>query len=44
MIATYVIETMGTQEYKFTPTEFLARFEESFGSAAAQEIAPHLAA
>jgi adenosine kinase len=44
MIATYVIETMGTQEYKFTPAEFLTRFEESFGSAAAQEIAPHLAA
>lgn len=44
MIATYVIETMGTQEYRFTTAEFLARFEESFGSTAAQEIAPHLAA
>ena len=44
MIATYVIETMGTQEYKFTPAEFIARFEESFGSSAAKEIAPHLTA
>ena len=44
MIATYVIETMGTQEYKFTSAEFLKRFEESFGSSAAQEIAPHLTA
>jgi adenosine kinase len=42
MIATYVIETMGTQEYKFTSAEFIARFEESFGDQAAEEIAAHL--
>jgi adenosine kinase len=42
MIATYVIETMGTQEYKFTSAEFIARFEESFGGEAAAEIAAHL--
>ena len=42
LIATYVIETMGTQEYRFTSAEFLARFDESYGAAAAAEIAPHL--
>jgi adenosine kinase len=44
MVATYVIETMGTQEYRFTPAEFLARFTEAYGEAAASEIAQHLAA
>lgn len=42
MIATYVIETMGTQEYRFTHREFLDRFEGAYGSAAAAEVAPHL--
>lgn len=42
LIATYVIETMGTQEYRFTSTEFLARFQAAYGAAAASEIAPHL--
>ena len=42
LIATYVIETMGTQEYRFTSAEFLARFDESYGAEAAAEIAPHL--
>jgi adenosine kinase len=42
MIATYVIETLGTQEYRFTSAEFLARFSESYGGSAAAEIAPHL--
>jgi len=44
MVATYVIETTGTQEYRFTSAEFLARFTESFGEKAASEIAPHLVA
>jgi adenosine kinase len=44
MIATYVIETMGTQEYRFTHAEFVARFAEAYGDAAAAEIAEHLAA
>jgi adenosine kinase len=44
MVATYVIETTGTQEYRFTSAEFLARFTESFGEEAASEIAPHLVA
>ncbi len=44
MIATYVIETMGTQEYRFTNAEFLARFEEAYGAEAATEVATHLTA
>lgn len=42
MIATYVIETTGTQEYRFTSDEFLARFEEAYGAQAAADIAAHL--
>lgn len=42
MIATYVIETTGTQEYRFTSAEFLARFREAYGASAAAEIEPHL--
>jgi adenosine kinase len=42
LIATYVIETMGTQEYRFTRTEFLDRFEGAYGAEAASQIAPHL--
>jgi len=42
LIATYVIETLGTQEYRFTKDEFVARFAEAYGQAAADEIAAHL--
>ena len=42
LIATYVIETLGTQEYRFTPAEFVARFAEAYGQSAADEIAVHL--
>lgn len=42
LIATYVIETMGTQEYRFTGEEFVARFEEAYGAAAAAEISAHI--
>lgn len=44
MVATYVIETMGTQEYRFTPSEFVTRFADAYGQAAADEIALHLTA
>jgi len=44
MIATYVIETMGTQEYRFTKSEFVERFADTYGQAAADEVAVHLAA
>jgi len=42
MIATYVIETTGTQEYRFTAAEFVARFAEAYGDSAASEIAAQL--
>ena len=42
LIATYVIETMGTQEYRFSSAEFLARFEAAYGAEAASQVAPHL--
>jgi adenosine kinase len=42
LIATYVIETLGTQEYRFTNAEFVARFAEAYGQAAADEIALYL--
>ncbi|MDO8645790.1 MAG: carbohydrate kinase family protein [Candidatus Planktophila sp.] len=42
LIATYVIETMGTQEYRFTGQEFVARFAEAYGGDAAAEISLHI--
>ena len=42
LIATYVIETMGTQEYRFTNAEFVERFRTAYGDRAAAEIEPHL--
>lgn len=42
MLATYVIETMGTQEYRFTRDEFIQRFSEAYGDDAAKEIAANL--
>ena len=42
LIATYVIETKGTQEYRFTSAEFVARFAEAYGDTAAAEIMLHL--
>ncbi|CAB4842887.1 unannotated protein [freshwater metagenome] len=43
MIATYVIETTGTQEYRFTKDEFVSRFKDAYGSDAATDISAHLA-
>ena len=42
MIATYVIETTGTQEYRFTAAEFVSRFAEAYGAIAASEISAQL--
>ncbi|MEY4380588.1 MAG: hypothetical protein RLZZ378_991, partial [Actinomycetota bacterium] len=42
MLATYCIETTGTQEYRFTKEEFLNRFQAAYGKSAADEIAAHL--
>ena len=44
MIATYVIETTGTQEYRFTKDEFVTRFSDAYGSDAAAEISVQLPA
>lgn len=42
MLATYVIETKGTQEYRFTAVAFVERFRERYGDGPAAEIAAHL--
>jgi adenosine kinase len=42
LIATYVIETLGTQEYRFTNAQFVERFAEAYGRSAADEISVHL--
>jgi adenosine kinase len=42
VLAAYVVETVGTQEYSFTPEQFLARVEASYGAEAVAEVAPHL--
>ena len=40
LVATHVVETVGTQEYAFTPEEFLTRFAETYGEDASAQIAP----
>jgi adenosine kinase len=42
VLAAYVVETVGTQEYSFTRDGFLARLEDSYGAAAADAVAGHL--
>jgi adenosine kinase len=42
MLATYVIETVGTQEYTLRVPEFLERLGQAYGAEAAAEIAPHI--
>ena len=44
VLAAYVVETVGTQEYTFTASEFLGRIEESYGREAAADVEPHLKA
>jgi len=41
-LATYVVETVGTQEYSFTRPEFLGRFEETYGAEAAELVGAHV--
>jgi adenosine kinase len=41
-LAAYVVETVGTQEYTFTPDQFIARVHDSYGSDAALEIGKYL--
>ncbi len=42
VLAAYVVETVGTQEYSFTSEEFLARLVDQYGAAAGADVAPHL--
>jgi len=42
LLATYVIETIGTQEYILVKSEFLSRLDEAYGSDCAQDVAIHL--
>lgn len=42
VLAAYVVETVGTQEYTFTPAEFLARVADSYGADAAERLRPLL--
>lgn len=42
VLAAYVLEVAGPQEYEFTRPEFLRRFTEVFGADAAAEVEPHL--
>lgn len=44
MLATLVIESVGTQEHRFDPESFLARFTEAYGTDSAAEVAEHLRA
>jgi len=42
LLAAYVIETVGTQEYVLSRTAFLNRLARNFGDDAAADIAPHV--
>jgi adenosine kinase len=42
MLATYVLETVGTQEYVVKPDEFAERLGTAYGDAAADEVRPFL--
>ncbi|GAA1413325.1 carbohydrate kinase family protein [Catellatospora coxensis] len=42
LLATLVLETVGTQEYDVEPDNFLKRLAESYGDSVAADIRPHL--
>ena len=42
MLATHVIETVGTQEYLLSQVRFLERISAAYGEKSADEIAAHL--
>ena len=42
LLATYVVETVGTQEYVFSAEGFLGRLAGAYGAAASDEVAPFL--
>jgi adenosine kinase len=43
VLAAYVVETVGTQEYSFSPGQFVERVRTSYGDTAAGEVATNLA-
>ena len=42
LLAAYVLETVGTQEYEVKPADFADRLAESYGDSAAADVLPHL--
>jgi adenosine kinase len=42
VLAAYVVEQVGTQEYSFSHDEFVTRLGEAYGEEAAAEVRPHL--
>jgi adenosine kinase len=42
VLAAYVVETVGPQDYSFTAAEFLGRLDVSYGGEAAEAVRPHL--
>lgn len=42
LVATYVIETVGTQEYELAQRHFLERMARTYGDDAAAEVEPHV--
>ena len=42
VLAAYVVETVGTQEYDFTPAQFVERVRESYGDEPAADVARHV--
>jgi adenosine kinase len=44
MLATLVIESVGTQEHKLEPESFIERFSEAYGPDSAAEVAEHVRA
>jgi adenosine kinase len=42
LLATYVIETIGTQEYELARTHFLERMARAYGDDAAADVEPHV--
>lgn len=42
LVATYVIETIGTQEYQLAQRHFLERLARTYGDDAAAEVEPHV--
>ncbi len=42
VLAAYVVEQVGTQEYSFTPAQFVGRVSEAYGEEAAADVRPHL--